>query len=230
MRVCGVDDAGRGPVIGPLIIAGVLVEEDDVPTLKQLGVKDSKALQASKREDLALEISRTAIDTHIVELPPDKLDQVVHKAPKLKRLNFLEALAMAEVIQKLRPDIAYVDASDVVPARFGQHIIEQLSYQPRIVSEHYADSTYPVVSAASILAKVERDRRIGELKKEFGDFGSGYATDQRTICYLEEYYRNNRDFPPIVRRSWDTLSNIKSRMGQSKLLHENPGYKSIARS
>ena len=87
MRVCGVDDAGRGPVIGPLIIAGVLVEEEKVSELKELGVRDSKTLPAVKREKLAIEISRLVIESHLVELSPKALDEVVHRAPKLKRLN-----------------------------------------------------------------------------------------------------------------------------------------------
>ena len=96
-------------------------------------------------------------------------------------------------------------------------ILGQLSYKPKIISEHYADSTYPIVSAASILAKVERDRRVQELRSQYGEFGSGYSTDERTIKFLEDYYKENRRFPPIVRRSWETLRNIVSRIEQSKL-------------
>ncbi len=218
MRICGVDDAGRGPVIGPLVIAGVLVEEEKVSELKELGVRDSKTLPAVKREKLAIEISQIVIESHLVELSPKVLDEVVHRAPKLKRLNYLEAVAMATVIEKLRPEVAYVDASDVVPDRFGRDILGRLSYKPKIISEHYADSTYPIVSAASILAKVERDRRVHELKMEYGDFGSGYSTDEKTIRFLEEYYKSNRTFPPIVRWSWETLPNIITRLTQAKLI------------
>jgi len=217
LRVCGVDDAGRGPVIGPLIIAGVLVEEEKVSELKELGVRDSKTLPAVKRERLAIEISHLVIESHLVELSPKALDEVVHRAPKLKRLNYLEAVAMASVIEKLRPEVAYVDASDVVPDRFGRDILGRLSYKPKIISEHYADSTYPIVSAASILAKVERDRRVQELRTQYGEFGSGYSTDERTIKFLEDYYKENKVFPPIVRRSWETLQNIVNRIEQSKL-------------
>ncbi len=217
MRVSGVDDAGRGPVIGPLVIAGILVEEESAALLKNIGVKDSKMLAAIRREKLAVEIRKLIIDSHIVELSPREVDEVVHRAPKLKRLNYLEAVAMARVIEQLKPEIAYVDASDVVPERFGRDIMDQLSYRPKIVSEHYADSTYPVVSAASILAKVQRDDRIRDLKREYGDFGSGYSTDERTVKFLEEYYRSNGTFPPIVRQSWETLPNIVSRICQAKL-------------
>ena len=204
-------------MIGPLVIAGVLVEEENVSRLKELGVRDSKTLPAAKREKLAVEIREVAVESHLIELSPGILDEVVHRAPKLKRLNYLEATTMADVIEKLRPEVAYVDASDVVPERFGRDILSRLTYRPRIVSEHYADSTYPVVSAASILAKVMRDQRISELRDVYGDFGSGYSTDDRTIRFLEQYYRVKREFPPIVRHSWDTLRNIVDRIEQSKL-------------
>lgn len=217
MKVCGVDDAGRGPVIGPLVIAGVLVSDSKLDALKSLGVKDSKQLSPSRRSELAAEIPKIVDRYHLVELEVEELDRVVNRMPKFQRLNQLEAHTMAVVIEKLKPDVAYVDSSDVDTERYRNDILDKLSYKPKVVSEHYADSTYPVVSAASILAKVRRDARIDEIKKEFGDFGSGYAHDQRTRKFLEDYYRSNGDFPPIVRRSWATLRRIDQQVFQSKL-------------
>ncbi len=218
MRVCGVDDAGRGPVIGPLVIAGIVVEDTRVEALRTIGVKDSKKLPRARRTQLAIEIPRLVEDHHILELEPARLDQIVHRAPKLQRLNLLEARTMAAVIEKLRPDVAYVDASDVNPDRYKRNILDELSYRPKIVSEHNADVNYPVVSAASILAKVRRDERIEAIQKEFGDFGSGYSHDPKTRRFLAEYYRANGDFPPIVRRSWATLKQIDQLVNQSKLI------------
>jgi len=218
VQVCGVDDAGRGPVIGPLVIAGVVIAEAKSETLRSLGVKDSKKLVRSTRTRLALEITKFVDDYHILELEPARLDMIVHKAPKFQRLNMLEAKTMAQVIQKLRPDIVYVDASDVNPERYKTNILDELTYRPRIVSEHNADVNYPVVSAASILAKVRRDERISEIQKEFGDFGSGYSHDPKTRQFLTEYYRTNGDFPPIVRRSWATLKQIDEIVCQSTLV------------
>ena len=218
MQICGVDDAGRGPVIGPLVIAGVVLDEAKIGALRSLGVKDSKKLVLSARTRLALEIPKFVDDYHILELEPARLDMIVHKAPKFQRLNMLEAQTMAQVIQKLRPDIAYVDASDVNPERYKTNILDELTYRPKIISEHNADVKYPVVSAASILAKVRRDERISEIQKEFGDFGSGYSHDPKTRQFLTEYYRNNGDFPPIVRRSWATLKQIDELVCQSTLV------------
>ncbi len=217
MLVCGVDDAGRGPVIGPLVIAGVLVEESKLDLLKSLGVKDSKKLTPILRTRLAEEIPRIVERHHIVELDAPSMDKVVNKAPKFQRLNLLEAKKMAEVVEALRPDVVYVDSSDTDTERFRNNILDELSYRPKVISEHHADDTYPVVSAASILAKVRRDARIDEIRRQYGDFGSGYAHDPQTIQFLGDYYLANKEFPPIVRRSWKTLRNIVRNLTQTGL-------------
>ena len=217
LRVCGVDDAGRGPVIGPLVVAGIRIEEEKLDQLRSLGVKDSKKLSPEARLKLSIEIPEIVDEYHIVELEAAHLDRVVNHSPKFQRLNLLEARAMAEVIEKLKPHLVYVDASDTRPERFKNNILENLSFKPKVVSEHHADEKYPSVSAASILAKVRRDSRIEELRKEYGDIGSGYAHDPITVRFLSEYYLMNQDFPPIVRRSWKTLRNIVQEISQSKL-------------
>jgi len=217
LRVCGVDDAGRGPVIGPLVIAGVIVEEEKLDRLKALGVKDSKQLPQSVRTRLSKEIPNVVDDYHLIELGAEELDKIVNRAPKFQRLNLLEAKVMARVIEKLRPELAYVDSSDTRPERFKNNILDCLSFTPRIVSEHKADINYPVVSAASILAKVHRDSRIEEIKREYGEVGSGYAHDVLTVKFLRDYYSDHGDFPPIVRRSWKTLGNIVRDLTQSTL-------------
>ena len=217
MRVCGVDDAGRGPVIGPLVVAGIRIEEEKLDQLRSLGVKDSKKLSPEARLKLSIEIPEIVDEYHIVELEAAHLDRVVNHSPKFQRLNLLEARAMAEVIEKLKPHLVYVDASDTRPERFKNNILENLSFKPKVISEHHADEKYPSVSAASILAKVRRDSRIEELRKEYGDIGSGYAHDPITVRFLSEYYLMNQDFPPIVRRSWKTLRNIVREISQSKL-------------
>jgi ribonuclease HII len=217
LRVCGVDDAGRGPVIGPLVIAGIRIEEEKLEQLKSLGVRDSKKLTPEARMKLSIKIPEIVDEYHIVELEAAHLDRVVNHSPKFQRLNLLEAKAMAEVIEKLKPHLVYVDASDTRPERFKNNILENLSFKPKVVSEHHADEKYPSVSAASILAKVRRDSRIEELRIEYGDIGSGYAHDPITVRFLSEYYLMNQDFPPIVRRSWKTLRNIVRDISQSKL-------------
>ena len=209
MLVAGVDDAGRGSVIGPLVIAGILIDEGDIPKLVQLGVKDSKLLSPSRREALAVEIKRLAQKHAVVKLSPAEIDMAVERGRKLFRLNRLEAQAMAKVIELLKPDVAYVDASDVLEERFKQHILECLPFKVEIVSEHKADRKYPVVSAASIIAKVERDREIAELKAKYGDFGCGYPTDPKTLEFLRRCLENFKEYPEFVRKSWKPAKKIK---------------------
>jgi ribonuclease HII len=210
MLVAGVDDAGRGSAIGPLVIAGVLMKEDDLPKLIALGAKDSKLLSRHRREILAPEIIRVVEDYNVVKLSPQQIDDVVLKGRKLRRLNWLEAQTMARVIEALKPDKAYVDASDVLEKRFETDILECLSFKIPIVSEHKADRTYPIVSAASIIAKVERDKEIVELAKVYGNFGSGYPSDRRTIDFLQRCLNKMSKCPDFVRASWKPVRKIRS--------------------
>jgi ribonuclease HII len=209
MKIAGVDDAGRGPIIGPLLIAGVLVEEKNLPTLKNLGVKDSKLLSPHRRVQLAEEIKKLALKWHFVKLSPAEIDDVVENGKKLHKLNRLEARAMAEVIASLKPEVAYVDASDVLAERFGEHIQECLPFKVKIISEHKADKKYVVVSAASIIAKVERDKAIEELANKYGDMGSGYVTDPKTVAFLKRWVKKHGSYPDFVRKSWKPAKKLK---------------------
>ena len=211
MRVVGVDDAGRGAVIGPLVIAGVLIDEQDLPKLEELGVKDSKRLSPRRREQLAEEIKKLALRYHVIKLAPAEIDKVVETGRKLHRLNRLEAQTMAKVIAALKPDVAYVDASDVLAYRFKRHIAESLPLEVQIVSEHKADAKYPVVSAASIIAKVERDRAIAELQERHGNMGCGYPTDPKTIEFLESWIQKFGSYPEFVRKSWKPAKRLKTK-------------------
>jgi ribonuclease HII len=220
MLIAGVDDAGRGSVIGPLVIAGVLMKEEDLPKLVDLKVRDSKLLSPQRRETLAFEIKRIAEKYSVVKLSPKEIDKVVESGRKLHKLNRLEAQAMAKVIEMLKPDVAYVDASDVLEERFKQHILEALSITVQVISEHKADRKYPIVSAASIIAKVERDREITEIAKKYGEIGCGYPSDPRTISFLKKCLEERGEYPEFVRRSWKPAKRTKSEnsLRQAKLI------------
>jgi ribonuclease HII len=213
MLVAGVDEAGRGCVIGPLVVAGVLLKEENLSLLVRLGVRDSKLLSAKKREALFLEIARLAEKRVVVKLSPVEIDRVVESGRKLHKLNRLEAQVMARIIEALKPDEAYVDAADVVEDRFKHHIQEGLSFRAKVIAKHKADRTYPVVSAASIIAKVERDREIAALTGEYGDFGSGYLTDPKTMRFLKRWLETHGDYPDCVRKSWKPAKQAKSEKG-----------------
>jgi len=216
----GVDDAGRGPIIGPLVIGGVVVSRDRVNDLVSMGVKDSKLLTPNTRVQLAPRIRVLATRVSLREIQPKEIDDVVLHGRKLRRLNFLEARIMAEVINELHPSEVYVDASDVNEERYGDDIRSFLmnSFKSiKIVSEHHADRRYPAVSAASIIAKVHRDKVIERLHEEYGDFGSGYITDPKTMQFLRNYRRLHDSYPPIVRVSWKTAKEIEDELVQSRV-------------
>jgi len=211
--VAGVDEAGRGCTIGPLVVAGVLIEESRVEELRRMGVRDSKMLSPRRREALAGEIEAAVSRYTYFDIAPRAIDLVVERKERLRKLNYLEAMAMARVIRDLHPDQVYVDPSDVVPERFAGQILRVLPERPRMICEHHADVNYPVVSAASILAKVRRDRLVAELRREHGDFGSGYCSDRRTITFLEAWFREKDWCPPFVRGSWATVKRIRGSGG-----------------
>jgi len=204
-------------VIGPLVIAGISIEKARLNELVSIGVRDSKTLTPLQRSNLAVKIRNIVHDISVLELAPKEIDKFVLKGRKLRKLNYLEAIAMADVIRKLNPSIAYVDSSDVRAERFRNDISELLPGKIRIISEHHADKKYPVVSAASIVAKVTRDERISEISRVHGEFGSGYPSDSRTIDFLREWFRRNGSFPDFVRRSWKTVAMIEQEIEQSKL-------------
>ena len=218
--IAGIDDAGRGPIIGPLVIAGVLIREDEKTKLAKLGVKDSKMLTPESRTRLFAKIRAFTSTISVHKIEPEEIDDVVLRAEKLRKLNYLEAKVMAQVVKDLKPSKVYVDASDVNETRYGENIREFLPEELKnikIVSEHHADRTYPIVSAASIIAKVTRDAVIANLHLQYGDFGSGYITDPKTIEFLKSWRRTHTEFPPIVRLSWKTIKQIEDEVAQSRL-------------
>lgn len=220
MRVAGVDDAGRGPIIGPLVIAGVMIDERELPKLKDLGVKDSKLLSPQRRELLAVQIKKLALKCNVEVLSPAQIDKVVETGRKLHRLNRLEARTMAKVIAALKPEIAYVDASDILADRYKEHILEDLSFKVQIISEHKADRKYPVVGAASIIAKTEREKAIRKLKEKYasvGDMGSGYASDPRTIQFLEKWFAIYGSYPEFVRKSWKPVKELSRKVASRQM-------------
>ena len=202
VQICGIDDAGRGSMLGPLVIAGVSLEKKNLKKLTSLGVKDSKKLSSKSREILYKKIIEIVDDYYVAKIPPRSIDANVKK----HLLNNLEAKYMAKVVSKLDADTSYVDSCDVKPLRFGK-IISQLSNDHKIKSYHHADSRFVVVSAASILAKVSRDKSIERLRK-IHNLGSGYPSDSATVKFVTKYYKKNHNMPVFVRKSWKPVQKI----------------------
>lgn len=209
MQVCGVDDAGRGSMLGPLVIAGVSINKTKIRKLSSLGVKDSKQLSPKHREELYKKIIELADNYYVVRIPPKSIDASV----KGHNLNQLEAKYMAKVVSKINSDTYYVDSCDVNPKRFGMEI-SKLSNNKKVRSYHHADTKFVVVSAASIIAKVSRDRSIARLRKNH-DLGSGYPSDSSTVNFVKSYYEKNRMLPAFVRKSWKPTQKILNSISHS---------------
>ena len=219
MHVCGVDEAGRGPVIGPLVVASFSIPEDKINLIESLEVKDSKKLTAKRREDLFLEILGLPGKHFFRILSPNFLNTEMKKYS----LNDIELVAFKEAILGLNIPIKKVicDSCDVDADRFSRNLKESLGNEfvsCEVIASHKAEDKYPIVAAASILAKVKRDELIKKIEEDSGfSLGSGYPSDPKTISFLEDYYKINNSFPDFVRTEWKTLSNIKSSVNQRKL-------------
>jgi len=209
VRVAGLDDAGRGSIIGPLVIGGVCVYEDELKKISEIGVRDSKLLSPAGRARLYNLIRSVADRVAVRKIPPEEIDEFVFKGRKYRRLNYLEALAMGRLASELEADVIYVDSSDIDPERFSEAVRSAISRDVKIFSAHHADRIYPVVSAASIVAKIHRDREVAKLAQRYGDLGSGYPSDPRTISFLREWIRAHGELPSFSRRSWKTWRRIR---------------------
>jgi ribonuclease HII len=203
--VGGIDEAGRGPVIGPMVMAIAVI--DDMNKLKNVGVRDSKELSPQGRSRLlnVLRSILTYMDYEVIE--PETIDRYVY----LNALNKLEAEVAVKLIGRalriVNLDRVYIDSPDPNAERYGD-LIRRSVGSVEVISMNKADKLIPIVSAASIIAKVTRDSIIEELHREYGDFGSGYPSDPRTIGFLRNWVREHGGLPPIVRRSWSTIRRL----------------------
>lgn len=217
----GVDEAGRGPVLGPLVVACAIT--DDPEGLATLGVRDSKALTPAARERLDPLLKARLAAFALVVLEPDEID----RGRARRSLNAIEGEAFSKAVAAaarsgdVRSLVALqADAADASEAAFRAMLVKGLAREApslavgRFAVEHKADIRYPAVSAASILAKVERDRRIRELAKTVGEpIGSGYPSDPATVTFLREYIKVHQDLPPFARRSWQPAKDLLREAG-----------------
>lgn len=215
--IVGLDEAGRGPVLGPLVMAALAVKEENIKQLEWMGVKDSKKLSAEVREDLFERIREVVEDFRIEVIEPDAIDLSVNDDNS--NLNWLEADTSARMISELDPDVIIVDCPSPNIAAYKNYFAGKLDKKVRdkaqLIVEHKADVNYIVASAASVVAKVIRDRHIEHLKKEIGiDFGSGYMSDPKTQDFLKKYFKKN---PELFRKSWQSYKDVEDAGKQKKL-------------
>lgn len=220
MLKLGVDDAGRGPVIGPMILAGCLINDETEREFKKLGVKDSKQLTPKRREFLAEIIKEKVEAFEIIIIHPEEIDE---KNKEGVKLNEVEALACAKIINKINNGSNKIKVVLDCPSTnlttwrdFLRAKIENL-FNLEILCEHKADRNHISVSAASILAKSARENEMDLLRKKYGDeIGSGYSSDSLTIKFLEKNIKKYHN-DGIFRKSWATWKTAFAKTNQKKL-------------
>jgi ribonuclease HII len=225
--ILGIDDAGRGPVIGPMVLAGCLIKEEDAARLKELGVRDSKLLLPEKREKLFEIIKEAAERFYIVQVSAAEIDSSIRHGINL---NQVEALKTAEIINYLLENeknevTVLIDCpSNNIPAWRNyvlDRVHENIRKRIKIQCEHKADVRYPSVSAASILAKVTRDAEIEKIKKKYDiDIGSGYPADPTCQKFLKTKGKEYQKYG-IIRETWQTWKNHESGNEDKKAKQKN---------
>lgn len=217
--IAGIDEAGRGCVLGPLVIAVCVIDEKDIDYFKDLGITDSKLVPKHKRKAMFDIIKQKAKEYEIRLVTAQELNVKMSR----HSLNEIEAQEIAELITNLHVKVSgvYIDCPDTSPEHFKKRleILSQKENFKNILNnsfyiEHKADLNYVVVSCASILAKVTRDAIIEEV---VGKNISGYSSDQRTIDYLKEYILKNKCLPETARVKWETINKIMAELYQKKI-------------
>jgi len=213
VNVLGIDEAGKGPVLGSLFICGVLIKEKDTFKLKKIGVKDSKLLTHKKRVELAKGIKKIAKKYKIVQIKPEEIDRAVSHDHGMN-LNWLEAHKTALIINELKPDKAIIDCPSPNTRKYGEYLLNLLNNKNvELIVEHKAEKYYPV-GAASILAKCAREEEMDDIKKKYGNTGPGYSSNAVTQKFVKENFDKH---PEIFRKSWSTWKNHNQAKNQKKL-------------
>ena len=203
----------KGPVIGPLVVAGFLIDEKNLDKLDRLGVKDSKLLTTKKREELAKKLRKYKHEIMVVE--PVEIDRALIGHDGLN-LNWLEARKTAELINELNPDKAIIDCPSPNIKAYTSYIRDYIhNKEIELVCEHKADLKYKVVGAASILAKETREEEVRKIEKAVGQsIGSGYASNKICQAFLEA---NWDKYPEVFRKSWESYKRVLRQQGQKSL-------------
>lgn len=199
--VLGIDEAGRGPLIGPLVICGVMIDETKEGRLKEIGVKDSKLLTHPQRVKMSAQIKEIIDDFKLIVIEPKEIDDAV-TTPGMN-LNWLEAKKSVQIINELDPDKVILDCPSPNIKKYTAYVKELLDDDSiEIIARHKADRDFLVVGAASILAKCEREDQVAKIEKKVGQsIGSGYPSNPVCQQFLKE---NSDKYPELFRKSWST--------------------------
>jgi len=206
MRILGIDEAGRGAVVGPLVIVGALMEDHKLSTIN--GLKDSKKLTPKQREKV-FEKLNSKVKSIIIKIPPQEIDDALNS--QHLNLNWLEAVHIAKLINSFKPDKVIIDCPSPNIKAYKNYVEKRLLVKSNLVLEHKADEKHAIVALASILAKVTRDSEIKKIEEKIKKIiGSGYPSDETTQRFLKEHHE---EFPSIFRKSWEPYK----RLSQTRL-------------
>jgi len=209
----GIDEAGRGAVLGPLVLAGVKIDKKDESKLKTLGVKDSKLLSRKQREILYPKVKEIAKDYVVVKVPAKEIDELRERI----NLNKIEAMKIGEILNVMKADHAIIDAPQVSTDKFKAIVKSYTNAKTKLQCENYADMNHVTCAAASILAKVERDWEVDAITKEVNfDVGVGYPSDERAVNFVKKALKEKK-FLEHIRFSWVTVSDIIEQKEQRSL-------------
>lgn len=224
MLILGIDDAGRGPVIGPMVLAGCLVKEEANQKLRNLGVKDSKQLSRRRREELVSEIINLSAAHHISITSPSEIDSRLKSGMNLNRLEALKSAEIINIIntkdfqkEKIR---VIIDCPSPNLKSWKKVVESYVEHKENleISCEHKADVNHVSCSAGSILAKTTRDSEIEKIKSALGvNFGSGYPSDPETIKFLRENLQKYKN-KGVFRETWQTFATEEDKKIQKKIM------------
>jgi ribonuclease HII len=209
----GVDEAGRGALVGPLVVAGISIRSSRLHELDKIGIKDSKLLSPKQRRSLLPKLIEQVEGICICKLSPRDVDWGVRDT----NLNLLEAQAMAVVIENIFPDIVFIDSCDVNPVRYRKSVSKfvYVNKPKQIISLHHAEEASIAVAGASIVAKVARDLEMLRIREEYGEMGSGYPSDKRTKKFVREWIERNNTPGLFIRNSWKSMKTLLDVKNQS---------------
>jgi len=222
MLTLGIDDAGRGPLIGPMILAGVIITKEQEAFLKKHHIRDSKAIQNSEMQKFATLVKKHCKAYKIVKTTPNEID---HSLATGTNLNTLEAIKTAKIVneinitkyqkEKIR---VIVDCPSVNTKAWQETLMKYITHKENltIFCEHKADENHVSAAAGSILAKATREEEVAKIKKKFGDIGSGYPSDPTTKEFLKSHGKELRN-EDIFRKSWTTWKKLFPEAGQATL-------------
>ena len=204
----GVDEAGKGPVLGSMFAAAVRAPAEALPD----GIDDSKRLADERREELAARLradDRVAVG--LAEITPTRIDD--------GNMNDLTVAAHAEALSAVveAGDAGLCDAGDVDADRFAARVAERVDADVTVAAEHGADGADDLVGAASVVAKSARERHVAALREEYGAVGSGYPSDPTTREFLRDHVESRGELPACARASWSTCDDVLAAAEQAAL-------------